>query len=336
MRDVLLIGMGITASAALQSLTTSNRVVGLVRNGEATGPLADETMRLAQSLKIPIFTDTSIRGVRAVVERLRPACVVISSHDRVLPADLLALCPFVNVHYAPLPRFRGRANVNWAIINQESVTAITIHKVEPGLDAGAILFQRIIPIGRNDTVADLYERLNALQLQHLGDTVARHLEGREPGEPQVEDSATYGCTRLPADGEIDWSADTASIEALIRGLAKPFPGAFTYVDGRRVVIWRARAVEHPPVYEGRVPGRVIRVAVADGDVDVLTGDGVLRLIEIQTEDGPAVPAASLVRSVRATFGLKTIDLLSRIEALEREIAALRERIPATGEKNVLV
>lgn len=336
MRDVLLIGMGITASAALQSLTQSCRVVGFVRNGEATGPGADETMRLAASLGIPVFTDTSIRAVREVVERLRPECVVISSHDRVLPADLLALCPFVNVHYAPLPRFRGRANVNWAIINQESFTAMTIHKVEPGLDAGAILFQRVIPIGRTDTVADLYERLNTLQLEHLGDTVARHLEGREPGEPQVEESATYGCTRLPADGEIAWSADTASIEALIRGLAKPFPGAFTYVDGRRVVIWRARALEHPPVYEGRVPGRVIRVSVANGEVDVLTGDGVLRLLELQTEDGPPVPAASLVRSVRATFGLKTIDLLSRIDALEREITALRERIPATGEKNVLV
>jgi methionyl-tRNA formyltransferase len=81
---------------------------------------------------------------------------------------------------------------------------------------------------------------------------------------------------------------------------------------------------------------VIRVSVADGEVDVLTGDGVLRLLEVQTESGPAVPAASLVRSVRATFGLRTTDLLSRIEALEREIAALRERIPATGEKNVLV
>jgi methionyl-tRNA formyltransferase len=336
MRDVLLIGMGITASAALQSLAGHCRVVGLVRNGETTGAAADQTMLVAQGLGTPIFTDTSIRGVRKVVERLRPECVVISSHDRVLPADLIAQCPFVNVHYAPLPRFRGRANVNWAVINREPFTAITIHKVEPGLDAGAILFQRVIPIGRSDTVADLYERLNTLQLEHLGDTVARFLEGREPGQPQVEESATYGCTRLPADGEIDWSADTASIEALIRGLAKPFPGAFTYVDGRRVVIWRARALEHPPVYEGRVPGRVIRVSVANGEVDVLTGDGVLRLFEVETQDGGAAPAASVIRSVRATCGLKTIDLLSRIEALEREIAALRERIPASGEKNVLV
>jgi methionyl-tRNA formyltransferase len=336
MRDVLLIGMGITASAALQSLATRCRVVGLVRNGDTTGELADATMRIAKELGTPIFTDTSIRGVREVVERLRPECVVISSHDRVLPADLIGRCPFVNVHYAPLPRFRGRANVNWAVINREPFTAITIHKVEPGLDAGAILFQRLIPIGRTDTVADLYDRLNILQLEHLGDTVARFLDGREPGQLQVEESATYGCTRLPADGEIDWSADTASIEALIRGLAKPFPGAFTYVDGRRIVIWRARAVEPPPVYEGRVPGRVVRVSAATGEVDVLSGDGVLRLAEIQTEDGGPVPAASVIRSVRATCGLKTAALLSRIEALERDLAALHERLQAMGEKNVLV
>lgn len=335
MRDVLLIGMGITAPTALHSLARHCRVVGVVHKVDPVGAPADQVMRFAPRLGTPVFSDASLHGVREVIERLRPECVVVSSYDRVLPADLLARCPFVNVHYAPLPRFRGRANVNWAVINQEPSTAITIHKLEPGLDAGAILFQRLIPIGRHDTVADLYERLNELQFEHLGDTVARFLEGREPGEPQSEAAATYGCTRLPADGEIDWSADTASIAALVRGLAKPFPGAFTYVDGRRLVIWRAEAVGDPPVYEGRVPGRVARISRESGEVDVLTGDGVLRLFEVETDEGAAVPAASVVRSVRATCGLKAIDLLSRIEALEREIAALRAR-PAIGENNVLV
>ena len=133
MRDVLLVGMGITTPAALESLAATCRVIGLVRNGDPADTLGDATMRMARDLGVPVFTDTSIRGVRDVVERLRPECVVISSHDRVLPADLLAGCPFINVHYAPLPRFRGRANVNWAVINQDPFTAITIHKVEPGL-----------------------------------------------------------------------------------------------------------------------------------------------------------------------------------------------------------
>src|SRR5206468_462301 len=103
---------------------------------------------------------------------------------------------------------------NWAVINREPWTAITIHIVEAGLDTGNVLYQQLIPIGRHDTVADLYERLNDLQLAHLGESVVRFLDG-DRGRPQAAESASYGCTRLPADGEIDWSAPTDSIDALI-------------------------------------------------------------------------------------------------------------------------
>ena len=245
MRDVLLIGMGLTAPSALQSLAARCRVVGIVRQVEPGDAALDPVIGWAERHAIPVFGDASIAGIREVVGRLRPDCVVISSFDRILPGDLVAACPCVNVHYAPLPRYRGRANVNWALINGEPFTAITIHVVEEGLDAGNVLFQRLVPIDRDDTVADLYERLNQLQLQHLGDTVARFLNGYA-GIPQTTESATYGCTRLPADGEIDWCAPTETIAALIRALVKPFPGAFTYVNGRKLVVWgRARWTIRP-------------------------------------------------------------------------------------------
>ena len=194
------------------------------------------------------------------------------------------------------------------------------------LDAGNVLFQHSVPIHETDTVADLYERLNHLQLKHLGETVVRFLDGYA-GLPQNEACATYGCTRLPEDGEVDWSAPTDTIAALIRALVKPFPGAFTYFNGRRLVIRAARAVEQPRSYEGRVPGRVVDVSRAHGHVDVLTGDGVLRLLEVEVEHESPAPASAIIRSVRATLGLRTADLLARIEALEREIASLRDRPP---------
>ena len=336
MHDVLLIGSGITAATALQSLAGSCRVVGLVRNVSLAGPVSDEIARLAPRFGTPVFTDTSIAGVRDAIDRLHPDCVVVSSYDRVLPEDVLGRCPFVNVHYAPLPRLRGRANVNWAVINQDPFTAITIHQMAAGLDAGDILFQRSVPIHSTDTVADLYERLNALQLEHLGPVVERFLDGVPMIQRQDEKLATYGCTRVPSDGEIDWSASTRSIDALVRALASPFPGAFTHVDGRRLIIRRARPLDPPPVYEGRVAGRVIRVSREDGAVDVLTGDGVLRLFEVQAERGGVVSAASVIRSLRTTLGLTSVDLLARIEALERELDALRASIPVTGAHNVLV
>jgi methionyl-tRNA formyltransferase len=170
---------------------------------------------------------------------------------------------------------------------------------------------------------------------HLGESVVRFLCG-DKGRPQPVESATYACTRLPADGEIDWSASTDSIDALIRGLVKPFPGAFTYLEGRRIVIWRARPVEQPLTYSGRVPGRVVNVARERGEVDVLTGDGVLRLVEVESENDRPSPAAAVIRSVRATLGLRPAELLSRIAALEHEIECVRERLLTSGEKNVLV
>jgi methionyl-tRNA formyltransferase len=323
MGDVLLVGLGITTATALPSLVSRCRVVGLLRKYD---PNADDAViTFARRHGIPVFGDTSMAGLRRAMDELHPDCVVISSFDRIVQADLLARCPFVNVHYAPLPQYRGRANVNWAIINGESHTAITIHRVDPGLDSGNVLFQENVAIGPRDTVADLYDRLNALQLRHLGDAVAKFLDG-DAGTPQSSELATYGCTRLPIDGEIDWTAPTHQVDALIRALVKPFPGAFTSFNGRRLVVWRAHVLEQPPAYVGRVPGRVVNVSRAEGHVDVLTGDGVLRVLEVEVDEGQPVAAADVIRTVRGTLGLRIGDLLTRIEALEREIAQLRERL----------
>jgi methionyl-tRNA formyltransferase len=334
MGDVLLVGVGLTAATALQSLTAKCRVVGLLRKSDPAAGI-DDAIALARRHGIPVSEDTTLAGLRQAIEHLRPDCVVISSFDRIIPADLLARCPFVNVHYAPLPQYRGRANVNWAIINGESHTAITIHLVDQGLDSGNILYQGLVTILPDDTVADLYDHLNRLQLEHLGDAVARFLAG-DKGVQQRGEAATYGCTRLPADGEIDWSAPTQKIDALIRAVVKPFPGAFTYYNGRRLTIWRARPLTPPPNYAGRVPGRVVNVSRRDGFVDVLTGDGVLRLFEVELQGGTAVPPNQIIRTVKATLGLRTPDLLARIETLERELAALREQMLTMGKTHAHV
>jgi methionyl-tRNA formyltransferase len=314
---VLLLGLGPTAMSALEALHERFEVVGLVREA-ADG---DATALRARSLGVPVHADVSLRSVSALVEELRPACVVVSSYNRILPAALLETCPFLNVHYAPLPRLRGRASVNWALINGEPCTAITIHTLVPGLDAGGILYQRLVPIAGGDTVTDLYERLNRLQRQALGDAVQRRLGGDE-GAPQDEAEASYGCTRLPEDGEIDWSAPTRAIDRLVRALTDPYPGAYTYLGTDRLWIERALALAEPPRYEGRVPGRVVNLSRAQGFVDVLTGDGVLRLLQVRPDGEAARPASELITSVRATLGLRVADLLARLGELERRLARL--------------
>lgn len=318
MRRVLLIGEGPGAASALESLQPRFEVVGLARS------ISDSVTARAVRHGVSVVSDTSVPAIQATVRDLTPDCVVVSSYDRILPAALLDRCPFINVHYAPLPQLRGRATVNWAIINRRADTAITVHILAPRLDAGGILFQQAVAIGRHDTVTDLYARLNELQRVHLAPAVERHLGG-DPGAAQDESAATYGCTRVPADGEIDWGRPTEDVYALVRALTEPFPGAFTYIDAHPLVVCRAAPVDAPRRWAGRVPGRVVGRSAAEGWVDVLTGDGVLRLETVQFEGHERRAAAEVITSMRATLGLRATHLLQRLCALEERVHAASGR-----------
>lgn len=315
---VVLLGLGATTPGAYASLSARFEVVALVRPG------GDDLTREAAAAGVEVVGDTALASVVEVVKRVAPDAVVCSSYDRILPPDLLALCPFVNVHYSPLPRYRGRANVNWMMLAGEPDAWISVHTMAPGLDAGGILVREAVPIGPRDTIGDVYQRLDDLQRAHLAEAVARHLAG-DQGAPQDEAQATWGCTRLPEDGEIDWSDPTEVIDRQIRALGDPFPGAYTYVGLRVVWVDGAVPVPDPPVYAGRVPGRVIRVDRQQGSVDVLTGDGVLRLTALRPDGEPSGPATGVVSSVKATLGLRTIDLVRRVAELTAELARVDRR-----------
>jgi methionyl-tRNA formyltransferase len=317
MANVLLIGMGTTTFSALQSLRPHVNVQGVVRNAGD-----DPVVTLARAAGIPIFTATSMPEIKSLVLKLQPDCVVVSSYDRILPPDLIELSEFINVHYSPLPHYRGRANVNWAMINDEPSAAISIHKISPGLDDGNILFQQQIAIDDVDTVATVYDKLNAIQQQYLGELVVKVLNGYE-GTPQNQAEADYCCTRLPEDGEINWSDTTRRIDRFIRALVSPFPGAYTYFQGKKLTVWQAQPLKDPPVYAGRIPGRVVGRSKAEGYVDVLTGDGVIRLLQVQLPGEESTPPARVIKSIKSTLGLQVSELLNRIEMLEREIIELK-------------
>ena len=321
MARVLLIGFGASSASALDSLLERFDVIGVVRKPDPSDPEADPVVRRARQAKVALFTDTSARSIERIISDYKPDCVVVSSYNRLFAPHVIAACPFVNVHYAPLPRYRGMATVNWAILNGEHRTAITIHTIVNGMDEGRILYQEFVPIHDDDTVADVYARLNELQRNQLGDRVTRFLGG-DAGVAQDESQATYGCNRMPQDGHIDWSLPTDKVYALVRALAAPFPGAYTYLRGERLIVWRAKPVADPPKYAGRVPGRVIAISKSDGSIDVLTGDGVLRLLEVQLENAEPAAPSSLVKSVRTTLGLNTSELLTRLRALEDQVAEL--------------
>jgi methionyl-tRNA formyltransferase len=312
---VVLVGVGPTTATALAGLLDEFTVVTLLRAGD------DEVTAQAARHGVPVVADTSVASLRRVVEQEQPDAVVVSSYDRILPADMLAGRPFVNVHYAPLPRYRGRATVNWAIINGEPDAHISVHCLEPELDAGGVLFAGRVPIGPDDTVGSLYDRLNDLQRRELAGAVRRRIDG-DLGAAQDESAASYTCTRLPEDGEIHWDRPAEQAGRLVRALSAPFPAAYTYLGLRRLLVHRAEVRHDAPRFEGAVPGRPIGRSGAEGWVDVLTGEGVLRLHTVELDgDGPAA-AADVIRSVKQTLGLRAHDLLAKITDLESRLATL--------------
>jgi methionyl-tRNA formyltransferase len=311
---VLLIGFGPTTRTALDSLLGSHDVIALVRDAE------DEVTAHARDAGVPVEIRTSLCEIGELVATHAPDCVVVSSYNRILSGAVLGLCPFVNVHYSPLPGYRGRANVNWAIINHESHAAVTVHSIVAGLDAGGVLAQELVPIGPRDTIGTLYDRLNAVQAEILPQAVDRRMRG-DLGVAQEEDDATYCCTRLPDDGDVDWSESTRDVDALIRAVGGPYPEAFTFLGLDRLSIIEAEPSPAGKVFVGRVPGRVVGWSTTEGWSDVLTGDGVLRLKRVRLA-GVEHAAAQVLKSSHLTLGLRSVDLLAHIETLNARIAEL--------------
>ena len=315
--NVLLLGDGPTSLTALRSLYEFCNVVGVLRAESASDPVRD----YAAKHDIPVWSLGGLNELPAIIATRQPNAVVISSFNRIIPPDVLRLRLFINVHYSPLPEYRGRANVNWALINGENTAAISIHLVSGGLDDGNILFQERILITPSDTAQSLYERLNAIQERELGPAVDRAVRG-DSGVAQDHSAATYGCSRIPEDGEIDWTMSSLAIDRLVRALSPPFPGAFTHLGHRRLVVARAQPNNDAPKYKGCVPGRVVARSTHEGWVDVLTGAGILRLFEIISDSGTISPASSIITSTRATLGLSRLNLLRLISDLETRVATL--------------
>jgi methionyl-tRNA formyltransferase len=226
------------------------------------------------------------------------------------------------VHDSMLPRYRGFAPLNWSILNGEPETGVTLFYLSEKMDHGDIVGSRAVPIKNDDTAPAVYERVCEATTALILEALPALAAGSAPRIHQEEGIGTYGCSRSPSDGVIDWSETTLRIYNKIRALTYPYPGAFTHFEGETLTVWTASLLSGLPEYVGRIPGRVVAVSQTEGWIDVLTGDGVLRVTEVQAAGGEKCPAASVVRSVRAKLGLDLVQLLQRIQKIETRIGPL--------------
>jgi methionyl-tRNA formyltransferase len=228
---------------------------------------------------------------------------IVVAYGRILPTSFLRAprrgC--VNVHFSLLPKYRGAAPVNWAIVRGERVTGVTTMLIDEGLDTGPILLQRSTEIGVGETAPRLLERLSHEGAELLSQTLAR-LDEIEP-RPQQDGDATLAPMLRREDGLIDWTLDAADIERRVRGF-QPWPNAHTLYGDRRLVVWRASpaALEaNGEDFSLKQPGEVIE---ARGDsLAVACGERTaLRIQELQLEGKQRVSARDFINGTRLRAG----------------------------------
>jgi methionyl-tRNA formyltransferase len=204
-------------------------------------------------------------------------------------------------HDSLLPGYRGFSPTVWAILNGEDHTGVTLFEITEETDAGDIVDQQRVPIGPDEAIAQVLEKVTEVYLELLGRNLEPLLRGTAARRPQDHARSTYTCRRLPEDNRIEWRSPSSQVYNLVRAAGAPYQGAYTFLEGRKLRVWEARRPAPEPRYVGAVPGRVVEVRKGDGTM-VLTGDGALLLTRLQEEGGQVVCAAEILNSLSQTLG----------------------------------
>ncbi len=262
------------------------------RGKKLTAPPLKE---LALRRGLPVLQPSKIRTpeFREEIRALKPDCLVVAAYGRILPGNLLNLPPLgtINVHGSLLPAYRGAAPIQWAIINGESETGVTIMQMDEGLDTGDILLQRSLAISPEDTSATLAARMAVLGGQALVEALELLKAGKLPAVKQDDKRATSAPPLSKTMSAIDWSLPADKISFLIRGL-DPWPSAQTTLNGQGIRLFKPTVATEPAAAP---PGTITVLKPENDRLGIATGDGCLLISEIQREGGKRLSVGDFIR-----------------------------------------
>ena len=254
---------------------------------------ASPVKEYALSIEVPVFQPVKMRDgeALAILRELRPDLIAVAAYGKILPADILALPSLgcVNVHSSLLPKYRGAAPINWAILNGEDETGVTIQRMAEGIDTGDILAQAGTPIDINENAVQLLTRLARMGAELLVETVRQLETGSAKPTPQEESLASYAPMLSKELSPMDWSKTARQLHDQVRGLY-PWPAASAVLDGIRCKVIRTTLLDErtdqPPGTVLQADKRGLRAACGDG--------GVLEILELQPDGKKAMAAAAFL------------------------------------------
>lgn len=289
---VIFMGTPDFASGALEAMIEAGHEVAAVVTQPDKPKGRGKEMRMppvkACALKygIPVLQPVKVREPKEVAKlaSFGADIFVVAAFGQLLPEEILKLPKFgcVNIHASLLPKYRGAAPIQWAILNGERETGITIMQMDKGLDTGDILMKRVVPIGERETGESLYDKLSGAGAELIVEALPKIEKGELKAQKQNEEEATYVGMLKKSMGLIHWEKDAASIDRLVRGL-NSWPSAYTYYRKKSLKIWECEAILEE---NGSRETEGMAGAVEKVEKDafyVRTGKGLLKVMQVQPE-----------------------------------------------------
>jgi methionyl-tRNA formyltransferase len=250
----------------------------------------------ARQKGVPVHTPERVGTPEWVgrIAEMRPDLILSVYYRNMIGMKVLGIAPLgaFNMHGSLLPKYRGRAPINWAVLHGEPRIGMTLHRMVKAPDAGNIVDQEGVDIGPRDTAEQAFRKVLPCARRVLSRQIDALLSGNAPEVPQVESEATYFGGRKPEDGRIDWSRDSRDVFNLVRAVTDPYPGAFTDVGGSRLMVWWAEDARAARGELRPAPGEILSLS----PLVVATGDGALELTRTEWR-GDRVPSLAVGQSL---------------------------------------
>ena len=257
----------------------------------------------AMELGLPVYQPKKVRDPEfiQVMKKLNPDVIVVVAFGQIIPKEILHMPKYgcINVHASLLPAYRGAAPIQWAVINGDKESGVTIMRMDEGVDTGDMINKVIVPLNEKETGGSLFDRLSESGAKLLVETLPMLEDGSAVFEKQPEESTTpYAAMISKKMGELDWAKSATELERLIRGL-NPWPSAFSHLNGKTLKIWEASVEEENG--EKKAPGTVLQ-ADAKG-FRIQTGEGILKIDTLQLEGKKRMDAQAFLRGYTVEEGM---------------------------------
>lgn len=308
MLNILFMGTPDFAQESLKSLVENNyKVIGVVTNpdkpkGRGMKLVASPVKEYALEKNIPVYQPIKVRNNKEFIDKIKtlnPDVICVVAYGKILPKEILEIPKYgcINVHASLLPKYRGAAPIQWAVLNGDKETGVTTMYMDVGMDTGDMILKEKVEIGEDETTGELWDRLSKIGGELLVETLKQIENGTAPREKQ-SDNFTMAPMLNKEMSKIDWKNKTAQeIKNLVRGL-NPIMGAYTFLKGKKIKFWKVdvsnKKLDEIEDVDNLENGTILLADQKEG-LFIKTKEGVLKVIEIQGENAKRMSIGAFLR-----------------------------------------